>query len=249
MPRVSVVMPYYKKANYIEKSINSVLRQGYKNFEIIIIYDDQDREDTKLIKKIKKKDTRISVIYNTKNLGAGRSRNLGIKKSRGDYIAFLDCDDIWYPNKLELQIKFMCQKKADFSFTSYDLIDEKNKKKGIRVARDILEYNDLIKSCDIGLSTVIVKKKLFNNFLKFPDLKTKEDYVLWLKFAKKEILLYGLKRQLAKWRITNNSLSSSSKQKILDAFLVYRKYMKFSFAKSCYSIFLLSLNYILKKYS
>ena len=241
-------MPYYRKKRYIKKSISSILRQSYKNFEVIIIYDDDDDFDIGFIKNIKKIDKRIKVVYNKKNLGAGASRNIGISLAKGSIIAFLDCDDTWSHNKLSLQINFMFSKKADFSYTSYDLISCENNKIGSRLAKPILTYQDLLKSCDIGLSTVMLKKKLLNNYCKFPNLKTKEDYVLWLKLAKKKIVLHGLNITLSQWRTTNNSLSSNSIQKIFDAFLVYNKYMKFNFFKSCKSVFLLSLNYIIKKY-
>lgn len=241
-------MPYYKKRAYIKKSILSILRQSYKNFEIIVIYDDTDKSDISFIKKIKKLDKRIKVIYNKKNIGAGPSRNAGISLAKGNIIAFLDCDDTWSHNKLNLQINFMSRKKADFSYTAYDLINCNNKKIGRRLAQPILTYQDLLTSCDIGLSTVMLNKKIFNNYCKFPELKTKEDYVLWLKLAKKKIVLHGLNIPLTQWRATNNSLSANSIQKIFDAFLVYNKYLKFNFFRSCQSVFLLSFNYIIKKY-
>ena len=241
-------MPYYKKRAYIKKSILSILRQSYKNFEVIIIYDDTDKSDISFINKVKKFDKRIKVIYNKKNIGSGPSRNAGISLAKGNIIAFLDCDDTWSRNKLNLQINFMSKKKADFSYTAYDLINCNNKKIGSRLAKPILTYQDLLTSCDIGLSTVMLKKKLFNNYCKFPELKTKEDYVLWLKFAKKKIVFHGLNIPLTQWRATNNSLSANTIQKIFDAFLVYNKYMKFNFLRSCQSVFLLSFNYIIKKY-
>ena len=241
-------MPYFKKRNYIKKSIISVLKQTYKNFEIIIVYDDQDLSDVDLINSIKKLDKRIFVIFNSKNLGAGYSRNVGIKFANGDLIAFLDSDDVWMKNKLKLQIDFMNKNKADISFTSYDVINSKGIKQGSREAKPILNYENLIKSCDIGLSTVMIKKKILNGYYKFPNLKTKEDYVLWLRLAKKKKIFYGLNIILAQWRITNNSLSANPVQKIFDAFLVYNKYVRFSFLKSCRSVFLLSLNYMIKKY-
>jgi teichuronic acid biosynthesis glycosyltransferase TuaG len=248
MNLVSIIMPYYKKRAYIKKSVLSILRQSYENFEVIIIYDDIDHSDISFINNIKKLDKRIKVIYNKKNIGAGPSRNVGISFAKGSIIAFLDCDDTWSHNKLNLQINFMSRKKADFSFTSYNLINCNSKKIGIRLAKPILTYQDLLSSCDIGLSTVMLKKKIINNYYKFPKLKTKEDYVLWLKLAKKKIVFHGMNIPLTQWRATNISLSANSIQKIFDAFLVYNKYMKFNFFKSCQSVFLLSLNYIIKKY-
>ena len=95
MKKISVIIPYYKKKQLIKRTVLSVLKQSHKLFEIIIIYDDSDVSDLNYIKKIKKLDRRIKLIVNKKNVGAGFSRNLGIKKSSGDYIAFLDADDYW----------------------------------------------------------------------------------------------------------------------------------------------------------
>ena len=99
--------PIIKKKNILISTINSVLNQTYKNLEIIIIYDDPNKEDLSLLKKIKKKDKRIKLYINKKNLGAGRSRNKGIKLSKGILVAFLDSDDLWKKNKLKKQISFM----------------------------------------------------------------------------------------------------------------------------------------------
>ena len=93
MDLVSVIIPYYKKKKYISNSINSVLKQTYKNFEIIIIYDDDNNDDLDLIEQLKKKDDRIKIIKNIKRMGAGKSRNIGINNSNGKFIAFLDADD------------------------------------------------------------------------------------------------------------------------------------------------------------
>ena len=111
MDLISVIIPYYKKKEYIASSINSVLKQSYKNLELIIIYDDSNLDDLIVLNNIKKKDKRIKIFINKKNLGAGLSRNKGIKLSKGNFIAFLDSDDLWSPNKLKKQIFFMKQGK------------------------------------------------------------------------------------------------------------------------------------------
>ena len=107
MSLISVIIPFYKKINYIEKTIHSILDQTYQNFEIIIIYDDSDLNELIQLKKLIKNNNKIKLIINKKNLGAGISRNKGIKYALGDYIAFIDADDIWKKNKLEVQIDFM----------------------------------------------------------------------------------------------------------------------------------------------
>jgi len=246
MTNVSIIMPYFQKRKYITSSVNSVLNQSYKNFELIIIYDDNNKNDLNLISKIKNKDKRIKLIINKKNLGVGFSRNIAIKKSKGKFIAFIDSDDLWKKNKLKKQLNFMIKNKYNFSHTSYDIVNNNilsNKKK---IAKD-LTYQELLKSCDIGLSTVIIKKNLIKKNL-FPKLKTKEDFVVWLKIAKQIKLLRGFKEILCSWQNTDNSLSKSSIQKILDAYRVYKFYEKFNTLKSIYSVILLSINYFNKKY-
>ena len=246
MSLVSVIIPYYRKKQYISRTLKSATNQSYKKLEIIIIYDDYNKEDLKLIKQMSLKDKRIKILVNKKNLGVGLSRNKGIKKSRGEYIAFLDADDLWLKDKIKNQISFMKQKKITFSHTSYSIIDNQNMILSKRNAKNFLRLNDLIKSCDIGLSTVMIKKSHLKTD-KFPNLKTKEDFVLWLKLLSKNVKIYGLDKNLVQWNKTENSLSSSLIQKLLDGFKVYNYYMKFNFLKSFYYLFLLSLNYLKKK--
>jgi len=245
MELISVIMPYYKKKDFFLESIQSVLSQTYQNFEIIIIYDDPNIIDLKFILEIKKLDKRIKVIKNNKNLGVGISRNIGISYSDGFYLAFLDCDDIWYKDKLEVQINFMKNNKISFSYTSYDVINSKNIIINKKEVAEKITFNDLLRNCDIGLSTVIMNKNLISDSCKFPKLKTKEDFVLWLTLAKK-MDLHGINLSLSQWRKLNNSLSSYKFQKIKDGFNVYKKYMKFSYLKSCLYLIILSINFLKK---
>ena len=192
MKLVSIIIPYYKKKSYFEQTLKSILKQKYKYFEILIIYDDNNKEDLPFLKTLKKKDKRIKLFINKKNIGAGMSRNKGIKLSKGKYIAFIDADDLWHPQKLKIQLNFMIRNKVLISHTSYNIINQKNLKIGYREAKKI-EYKDLLKSCDIGLSTVMIKKTLLKNRY-FAKLKTKEDYILWLKLAKKKNVFYAIKK-------------------------------------------------------
>ena len=193
-------------------------------------------------------DKRISILKNTRNTGAGYSRNRGIKKSKGKYIAFCDCDDVWKLSKLENQLKFMQNKNVFISHTSYDLIDKNNRYLKKRLAPAKLKFEDLLKSCDIGLSTVIINRKVLKNINKpFVSLKTKEDYVLWLKLSAMGFKILGIKKSLAKWRKLNQSLSSSITQKLFDGYKVYRIYLKMNVIKSLYRLFILSFNFLLKR--
>ena len=126
---VSIIMPYFNKKKYVRYSVLSVLNQTFKNFELIIVYDNKTNNELKFINKIKKLDKRIKVIKNKANIGAGLSRNVGIDHAKGVYLAFLDADDLWHKNKLFEQIKFMRKKNIEISHTSYEIIDDDSNNK------------------------------------------------------------------------------------------------------------------------
>ena len=140
----------------------------------------------------------------------------------------------------------MKQRNLKFTHTSYEIIDENDNVLGKRISRNFEKVNDLIGSCDIGLSTVILKRDIFDLQTKFPNLKTKEDFVLWLKILQKNIFIGSLNETLSSWRKLDNSLSSSVLQKIKDAFKVYNYYMQFNFIKSFYYVICLSINFLKK---
>ena len=242
---VSIIMPYYKKELYVSESVQSILNQSYTNFELILVNDDTENKD--FINKISNFDQRIRLIHNDKNLGAGLSRNKAIVLSKGEYIAFCDSDDLWKKNKLELQLNFMKKFNLNFSFTSYDIIDENNKLIKIRKAPNFVDFKKLRNSCDIGLSTIIAKKNIFKgNKYQFSNLKTKEDYILWLKFAQDGIEMKGFDQNLSSWRKTKNSLSSSIFQKLIDGYRVYREHLGYGIFKSLFYLIILSINFVLK---
>jgi len=245
--KVSIIIPYFKKKKYIRRTIMSVISQTYKNIEIIIIYDDEDQTDLLYLKSLKNLDKRIKIIINKNNLGAGQSRNIGISNSNGNYICFLDADDVWKKNKLSYQINYMNYHNCDITHTNYELRNKKNIKIGFRKAKNFYKLGELLLSCDIGLSTVVAKKKIFKNNIQFPKLKTKEDFVLWLKILNSNIHIFGINKNLATWYMTENSLSSSLLQKLKDAFSVYHRYMKFNYIKSLYLVILLSVNFVKKR--
>jgi len=242
---VSIIIPYYKKQKFINKTIRSVLNQTYRNFEIIIINDEPGHFSKKILLSLQKKDKRIKIINNYKNIGAGLSRNKAIKVSKGKYIAFIDSDDLWKKNKLRLQIDIMKKFNFNISHTAYNIIDENNKKLAIRKSRN-LDYTNLIKSCDIGLSTVMIKKNLLKKDKLFSNFTTKEDYYLWLKLAKSGHTFYYIKQPLSYWRNTKDSLSSYTFQKIIDSFKLYYYFEKNLFI-SFFRTIILSLNFLLKK--
>ena len=246
MDLVSVIIPYYKKRKFILETLDSAINQSYKSLEIIIIYDDVNKTDIEFLRKIAKKDNRIKIIENSEKMGAGKSRNIGIEQSKGKYIAFLDADDIWHLDKLKKQINFMEQYEYFISHTTYSIINENKDILGKRVAKNFFRLSEILKSCDIGTSTVVLHKNLITQNVKFASLATKEDFVLWLRILKNNVSIYGLNEDLTFWTKSKNSLSSSTFQKLVDGFRVYYNYMNFGFIKSVYYLICLSINFLKK---
>ena len=122
---ISVIVPYHKKKIFFQDTINSIIKQTYVNYEIIVIYDDQDKSELKYVKKIlyNIKRKKIKLIINKKNIGVGLSRNKAIKLAKGNYIAFCDADDKWKVNKLKYQLNFMKKKNIELCHYSYDIIN------------------------------------------------------------------------------------------------------------------------------
>lgn len=251
-PFVTIIIPFKDNLKYLIAALKSIFRQSYKNLKVIIIYDNEDKSDLHKINffskiKAKKNKIPIKIIINKQNLGAGYSRNIGIKKSNTKYVAFLDSDDLWKKNKLKIQVEFMEKNNQVFSHSSYFVIDIKNKIISSREAKSSISYDQLIKSCDIGLSTVMMNLNFVKkNNLYFPKINTKEDFVLWLKVISKLKLIRGIHRKLSYYRKTKNSLSSNKIISLINGYKVYRHYMKYNKIKSLYYLAILSLNSIKK---
>ena len=245
--QVSIIIAYYKKRLFFEDTINSILNQTYHNSEVIVVYDDVDKSDLTFVKKILSRLPRYKIIINKKNIGAGLSRNKGIHFAKGQYIAFCDADDLWHKEKLHIQIAFMKKKKINFSHTSYKIINYFGKTLGYFKIAKKLNYQDLLKSCDIATSSVMINRNIIKKNLLFSNFTTKEDYSLWLKIVKKENNLYGIDNNLLFWRSVKKSLSDSFLQKLLDAFKVYRFNEKYNTIISIYFVIRLSLFALIKK--
>lgn len=247
-PLISVIITYYKKKKFIKKTLKSVFNQNYKNYEIIFVYDDENLEDLAKIKILLSEFKNKKLIINKKNLGVAKSRNIAIKHSKGEYLAFIDADDIWRKNKLKIQINFMIKFQSDFSFTSYGIINKHGRLLRLRQVNFDPNYENLSKSNIIGLSTVIVHKRLIN-ITKFPSLKTQEDFALWLSLLKKGIKLNHINKILSYWRQTKNSLSSNTIDKLFDAYKMFYKYEKKNLLKALISVLVISYNKIIKSIS
>jgi glycosyltransferase involved in cell wall biosynthesis len=229
---VSIITPLYNAEKYIEKTIESVINQTYKNWEMIIVDDYSKDNSYKLVLELSKQDKRIKLIKNDKNNGVTKTRNKGIKLAKGKYIAFLDADDLWKKEKLEKQIFFMERSKISISYTGYEKINEDGTIRGeIKVPKKVI-YHESLKGNIMGCLTVIYNcEKLGKKY--FKELKMSEDHVLWLEILKSTDS-YGIEKSLAKYRVLENSRSSSKIDAIKFQWEINREIEKLNIFKSIY---------------
>lgn len=233
---VSIVMPAYNCEEFIELAINSVINQTYEKWELNIVEDRSSDNTLNILKKISSTDNRINIIESNKNNGAALSRNKAIERSKGEFIAFLDSDDLWHPNKLELQLNYMKKNDLSFTCTSYNKIDEKNNDMNIIIkANKIMDYNSLLKTCP-GNSTVVYNSKKIGKIY-IENIRKRNDYLMWIKVIKRSEYLYGIDKVLSSHRIRKDSISSNKLSLIKYHWTIYRKKEKLSFLDSLYLSF------------
>lgn len=175
----SMIMPVYNSEKYIAEAIESVIKQTYKNWEIIVVNDASTDDTEKIIKSYQEKDKRIKLISLPKNQGAANARNTAIQNAKGKYIAFLDADDYWEKEKLQEQIQILQNSNADISYTAYLMIDETGRKIKKRSVKKLLNLKDLLKENSIIFSSVVCKKESIKN-KQFKSEWYHEDYVFLL---------------------------------------------------------------------
>lgn len=221
-PLVSIIIPVYNSEEYIDETIESILNQTYTNWEAILVDDcSQDSTQEKIKKRIEK-NNKIKYFKHSTNLGAAEARNTAIKKAKGDFIAFLDSDDIWEKQKLEKQVQFMIDNNINFSCTYYRKMDEKSNDLNTVITYDSVGgYSHLLKECP-GNSTVVYNTKKLGKFF-IPNIKKRNDYVMWLQVIKKAGKIYCLKQQLSWHRVRSDSLSSDKLSLIKYHWYIYRK--------------------------
>ena len=232
---VSVIMPVFNSSKTLAQSIDSILVQSYSNFEILIVDDFSVDDSWRIISDYMKMDSRVIGIKLSKNVGAAQSRNIGIDKATGRFIAFLDADDYWLPNKLERQIEFAIKKKAAISHTSYKWIDSQGKELSkMVVAKKELTYNQMLDYNYIGCLTAIYDIKIIGGKRFMPDIRKRQDYGLWLRIMREGHKAYGLNEVLAFYRTGVKSLSSNKWDAARYNYKLLREVEGLSTAKSTY---------------
>lgn len=223
--KVSIITPSFNSEAWIEKTYDSIKSQTFSNWEWLITDDCSDDGTWFLIKELSTKDQRIKVFKNNHNSGAAVSRNNSLSHAKGEYIAFIDSDDLWLPTKLEEQVRFMSNN-VDFSFTAYELIDENDNrlKKSVDSSHSgEFTYKDMLrKRATMGCSTVMLRRNAFFD-ISMPLIRTGQDYALWLKLLKSGKNAYLLNSVLTQYRILPNSISRNKVKKSMRQWEIYRK--------------------------
>lgn len=219
---ISIITPTYNCGEFIAETIESVLKQTYKNWEMIIVDDCSTDNTNEIVNTYIAKDKRIKYYCLKKNSGAAIARTKAIDLAKGSYIAFLDSDDIWLPNKLEYQLFTMKKNNWNFTCTDYEQVDENGKKLN-KVIKSVkkTDYNRLLLDCPVGNSTVMYNAKKLGKFT-VPNIRKRNDDALWLQMLKKEKYIYGIDMILMQYRVRSNSISSNKIQLIKYHWFLYR---------------------------
>lgn len=231
---ISIIMPAYNAERYIEESIKSVLAQTWKTWELLIV-DDCSTDKTQLIvNRCAAEDKRILLLSNPRNLGVAGTRNRGVQEAHGDWIAFLDSDDLWTPDKLTLQVDLIKKTNALFTFTGSSFIDENGMGLSyILLVPSEISYKELLKQNLISCSSVLISKPLL---LSHPMSagNIHEDFAAWLTILRDmDISAYGVNKPALIYRIHSSSKSAQKWKAAIMNWNVYRK-IGLNFGACCY---------------
>ena len=226
-PLVSVVTAAFNAEAFIADTVQSVRRQSFEDWEMLVVDDASGDATAEVIANLAAKEPRIRLIRLERNVGAARARNAALAAARGRFIAFLDSDDLWLPQKLERQIAFMSEREAPISYTAFRRINEDGKRVGrlVRVPTQ-LTYRQLLKNTAIAMLTSMIDTEKTGP-VRITDAKH-EDYILWLSILKRGFVAHGLQEDLARYRLVSHSLSSKKKRSAAWVWDVYRKTEKLS---------------------
>ena len=231
---VSIITPCYNAGAYISDTIESVLSQTYTYWEMIIVDDCSNDNSAQIIKKYSEKDERIKYLKTERPSGSPTiPRNIAILNSIGKYVAFLDSDDVWLPNKLEEQVAFAEKNNYQFVYSNYEKMTwEGMRNNRILAMKETSSYSDIIKSCEIPCLTALLKKEIIDGIL-FRQLH-KEDYVFWLEILKKGHIAYNTNQVHAIYRESDKSRSSNKFSMFSFQWYILRNIENIGFFKACY---------------
>lgn len=243
---VSIITPMYNAQKYIAQTMDSVLAQTYSNWEMIIMDDCSTDSCPEIVKEYCRKDSRIKYFKNKENQGVSGTRNAAMQKATGRYLAFLDSDDLWNPEKLSIQISFMEQNDAHFCCTGCCVIDENGKLTGqVRHVPPKKNYRQMLKGNSAACLTVVVDRKYIDDPI-MPEIPH-EDYAAWLNAIKDGEVVYGIDQVLASYRVAGNSVSGNKIRAALWTWSIYRDYLHIPLYKSIFYFICYAWNAVAKR--
>lgn len=228
----SVIIPAYNCVAYLEQSVQSALEQTTSDLEILILDDASTDHTLSLARALAKKDSRIQIVINDTNLGVAATRNRGIEAAKGEYVAFLDADDLWLPDKLERQYQAIEESGAELCYTAYSFIDSNGCP--IRKLYNVpltVDLQALLRENVIGLSSVLVKRKVLR-MVRMQGDYLHEDYVFWLELLRTGVRTVGINQPLMQYRISQSNRSGNKKHAAIERWRIYRSYLGLSRIKS-----------------
>lgn len=245
---VSVIIPVYNAEKYIANTIESVLNQTYKDIEIVIVDDCSNDNSKTIIEAYAKLNSNIIYHLQKENGGAAVSRNTALSIASGRYVAFLDSDDLWFPDKTKKQMDLIKENSAAMCFTAIEMINENGEMiKGKRNIKNKINYNFLLKNTMIATSSVLIDREVVGNF-QMPLIRSGQDYATWLKLMRDGLEAYGIDEVLVKYRVGRNSLSSNKLKSIKQVWSIQVNSEKINCFRATYNTFGFILNAIKKYY-
>lgn len=211
---VSVITPVYNCEKYIDRTLNSIFNQTYKNIEIVLVDDQSPDKSADIIKSYQKSHPEIIYYLQPRNMGAGHARNKALELAKGQYVAFLDADDLWKKDKIEKQVELLQKKKGGLCFTAIEMIDGEDRViKGKRKVKQQIDYKFLLSNTMIPTSGVMVDRCIKGDF-RMHIRRGGQDYATWLRLLRDGSTAYGIDEALVSYRIDGESLSSNKLKSI-----------------------------------
>lgn len=247
---VSIIVPIYNAEKYIVETIRHVVAQTYTDWELLLVVDGCGDRSAQVIQEYKEMEgeSRLRLIVREENQGAARARNRGLQEARGRYIAYVDADDLWMPEKLELELQFMKEKQAAFVFSGYEFADQDGTGTGKVVhVPEQLDYRKALRNTTIFTSTVLFDtERIPRELLEMPDIKS-EDTALWWKVLRNGYTAYGLDQNLVLYRRPARSLSSNKLEAIRRIWNLYRRAEGLSVPYSLYNCCFWAVRAVLRR--
>lgn len=234
MKLISIITPAYNAGKFIAKTIDSVLAQTYGNYEMLIVDDCSSDDTVSIVESYATRDERIKLIRHEKNQGVAAARNTALAAAVGEYVAFLDSDDMWMPKKLERQLAFMEENGYVLTYTAYQkyFTDTDTVGKVLHVPTK-MTHKSIFSNTAIACLTVMINRERSGEF-SMPPLKHFEDQCTWQSILARGYVAYGLDENLALYRVSSGSLTANKKTAVKRQWAVYREYFGFSVVRSAY---------------